>query len=137
MLRTPPVARIRRCPAASAVPANAATLTSAMRPVSWLNVGLGFWLYESRFFWVHSPEQFANTAIVAIVHTSFAVAAIGCPAVRYADAALALWLSASLLVLPRLADATLWNNLFVSITILIAAAMSRAPSESANRRFSA
>jgi hypothetical protein len=108
-----------------------------MRPVCWLNVVFGFWLFESRFFWVHSPDQFANSGIVGVLHTSVAVAAIGCPAVRYANGALALWLCASAFVLPLLAQATFWNNVILSVAMLIVAALSGPPRGTRAHPFSA
>jgi hypothetical protein len=89
---------------------------------------LGLWLFVSRFLWPHSPLQFANTWIVSIVYTSLGVAALGFPGVRYLNALVALWLCVSAFALPRIAQATLWNNLFIAIAMLATTAVPRARS---------
>jgi hypothetical protein len=87
---------------------------------------LGAWLFVSRFAWVHSDPQFANTWLVAVVYTSLAVAAIGSPSIRYAKLVVALWLFASVWIVPRYAEETLWNNLVVSIGMTVFAMLRHA-----------
>jgi hypothetical protein len=88
------------------------------QPIHWFSLSLGGWLFVSRFAWAHSESQFANTWLVSVVYTSLAVAAVGLPRVRYLNLIVALWLLVSVWILPRAADATLWNNLSVALGMI-------------------
>ena len=87
-------------------------------PLSWLSLFIGQWLFVSQFSWAHSAAQAANTAIVAIVYTSVAVASVGFPRMRSALVFVAAWLLISAFALPRENDATLWNNAAVALAML-------------------
>lgn len=89
----------------------------SVHPRDWLSICLGYWLFTSRFLWLHSAPQFLNAWLVSIVYTSLAVAAVGFQSVRSANQALAVWLFVSAWLLPRLSEATLWNNLFVALAM--------------------
>ncbi len=91
------------------------------QPIQWLSLTLGSWLFVSRFAWGHSEPQFTNTWLVSVLYISLVVAAIGLPSVRYANVVVGLWLFVSAWVLPRQADATLWNNVLVSLAMIAVA----------------
>lgn len=81
------------------------------------------WQYVSQFLWQHSHAQDVNAFVVAVVSTAICAAAFGTPALRYANAPLGLWLLSSSWALPRRADATMWNNVLVSVAMLVLLAL--------------
>lgn len=90
-----------------------------MPPARILNVLLGVWLFISAFVWQHSDAQFTNTWILGVLCVAFAIIAMRVPQVRYLNTALAVWLFISAFALPRISQATLWNNLLVAIAIFV------------------
>ena len=92
---------------------------SFVHPLPLLSFLAGYWLFISRLLWPHSAPQFVNAELVSVLYTSFAVAAIGFPLFRRGKQLLAFWLFASAWLLPRLSDATLWNNLLVGLAMAV------------------
>lgn len=80
------------------------------------------WQYLSHLLWQHSPAQLMNAYVVAVVSTAVYAASIGTPLLVCANAVLGLWLLLSTWILPRVANATLWNNVLVGAAMLMLAA---------------
>jgi hypothetical protein len=88
----------------------------------WMGLAISTWQYLSHLLWQHSPAQYSNAFAVAVISTAFYAAAFGTPALAYANAVVGIWLFSSSWMLPRLAQATLWNNLIVSAAMIGVAA---------------
>lgn len=84
-----------------------------------LNIILGIWLFVSAFLWMHSEAQFTNTWLVGAGITLFGLIALGAPAFRYVNTALAVWLFISVWALPILQTGTGWNNALVAIAVFV------------------
>lgn len=97
----------------------------------WVNVVLGAWLFISAFVWRHSDAQFTNTWVVGLLIVAAALLGIRYSWGRYINMGLAAWLFLSTLFFPRIASATLWNNLIVAIIVF---AMAVAPTRIERRR---
>lgn len=78
---------------------------------------LGLWLFVSTFLWPHPAGQFSNTWIVGALAVAFSVVAMAFPVARYLNTALALWLFASVWLLPGMSVATAWNNALVAVAL--------------------
>ncbi len=82
-----------------------------------LNVVTGIWLVVSAFVAGRSPAQAINAVAVGAASTAIALAAVRVPAARWLNMLLAMWLFASVLVLPRRGDFGFWNDLLVATAI--------------------
>jgi hypothetical protein len=91
--------------------------------VGFFGVLISSWEFLSQYLWQHSPAQFLNAYLVAVLSMGVYAAAFGTPWLVYANAVVAVWLLGSSWLLPRLADATLWNNVLVSLAMLSLAAL--------------
>ena len=87
----------------------------------WINIAVGIWLFVSAFVWPHTAAQAANSAAVGIACALAAAIALRFPMVRNVNAGLALWLFVSTWVLPVESGVTIWNNVLVSLVMLIVA----------------
>jgi hypothetical protein len=82
-------------------------------------VVLGLWLIASSVVWPHSPSQILNACVVGVLVVLVALVALTAnPRARYVNSALAVWLFASVFLLPTASRWTAWNDLFVAIMIL-------------------
>jgi hypothetical protein len=80
---------------------------------------LGVWLIVSSFAWPHRPGQIVNACVVGILVVLVSLIALtAIPRARYVNSALAVWLFASVFLLPTASRRTAWNDLVVSIMIL-------------------
>lgn len=84
--------------------------TSTNTTARGMNILLGAWLLISSFIWVHSSSQFWNTLIVGAVVALVALGAFRVASLRFVNAVAAVWLFASIWLLPTINDATSWNN---------------------------
>lgn len=96
-------------------------MTNRLEAPGWIGMLLGLWQFASKLLWQHSSQQFMNAQVVAVALTAFSAATLGLPGMRYANVLVAIWLFASAWILPRLADATLWNNVLVASAMLAVA----------------
>ncbi|KYF91683.1 hypothetical protein BE17_10525, partial [Sorangium cellulosum] len=92
-----------------------------------INVALGIWLFISAFLWRHSQGQFTNTWVVGALCVVFALLAIWAPWARYLNTILAIWLFVSAWAIPALSVGTVWNNVLVSVAILIVSLLPTVP----------
>lgn len=92
------------------------TQMTAARGVS---IALGIWLFISAFLWPHSQGQFTNTWIVGVLCVLFAVLSMWASGARYLNTILAIWLFVSAWAIPAIRVGTVWNNVLVSIALLI------------------
>lgn len=92
-----------------------------------VNIALGIWLFISAFLWPHSQGQFTNTWIVGVLCVLFAVISMWMPAARYLNTILAIWLFVSAWAIPAIRAGTVWNNVLVSIAILIVSLIPTVP----------
>jgi hypothetical protein len=79
------------------------------------------WLFVSAFIWQHASAQFANTLIVGAAAAIAAGIALKSPQLRFANAALAIWLFVSTWIFPVALPATIWNNVIAAIVMLVVA----------------
>ncbi|WP_437827583.1 SPW repeat domain-containing protein [Sorangium sp. So ce1153] len=92
-----------------------------------INVALGIWLFISAFLWRHSQGQFTNTWVVGALCVVFALLAIWAPWARYLNTILSIWLFVSAWAIPALSVGTVWNNVLVSVAILIVSLLPTVP----------
>jgi hypothetical protein len=92
--------------AAEAVPRNA-------------NIVLGAWLFGSAFVWPHPGASFTNTWVVGVLILGFALGALAAPALRWANAALAVWLILTTSLLWPATPGTLWNNVIIGVLVFV------------------
>lgn len=85
----------------------------------YVNIVLGVWLVISAFIWPHAMAQQTNAWVVGILAVAFALLAAGREQLRYLNTALAMWLFASIWVLPSIRDATLWNSGIVAAGLFV------------------
>lgn len=83
------------------------------------NLVLGVWLFISPFLWPHSLDSRPNTRIVGLLITVCAAIAVVLPVARWANTALAVWLFLSTLTIFHVETATSWDNVIVSILVLV------------------
>ena len=83
------------------------------------SIVLGLWLVISAFLWPHSMGQQTNAWVVGILTIAFALLAAGRDDLRYLVTALAVWLFASIWVVPSIRIATLWNNGIVAAGLFV------------------
>ena len=83
----------------------------------YLNVLTGAWLFVSAFLWPHSDGQFTNTWASGLLCAVIAALSGAAPRFRPMNMALAVWLFVTAFTLPRLSDATAWNNVAVALVI--------------------
>lgn len=89
-----------------------------------ISLALGMWLFASAFLWPHSDAQLANAWVCgALVMTLSVWGLLGAAWARVLNAAVALWLMGSTLVMPRLSTATLWNQVLVGAVLLFVASL--------------
>jgi hypothetical protein len=94
----------------------------------WITVVEGTWLFASVFFWPHTTAQSTNNFAVAVATSVIALIALGAPAVRYVNLAVAGWLIVSAFVLPTLSLATRWNSVTVGLVVGLLSLVRAAPS---------
>ncbi len=71
------------------------------------------------FAFPRSPEGFANAWLVGLFAGVASLAAMRSPRARYVAVALSAWLLASAFILPRRSELALWNDLAVSVLLLL------------------
>ena len=84
---------------------------------SWVNLIIGIWLIVSAFVLPHTLGAETNTWIVGILIATAALWSMFAPGLRFADTILAIWLFFSTLGFPH--DASVWNNVIVSIVVFL------------------
>ena len=83
-----------------------------------VNGMLSFWLFLSIFVWPHSRFQVVNTWLVALGVMSVVLLALSAvPRVRFLNAALGFWLSATALLTITSDSFTSLHNFVVGLTI--------------------
>jgi hypothetical protein len=97
----------------------------------YVSMTLGAWLIATAFMWPHSSAQFANTWAAGASCLSIGAIAVSCPAARFGNLVLAVWLFLSAFFLPRATLWTTWNNAFVAIALFLS---SLAPVENGGER---
>ncbi len=84
-----------------------------------LNVLLGAWLFASAFLWPHHDNEAFNDWVCGLLVTASALCAIWAPPFRWVNAAVAVWLGASVLIfnyasrVTRIHDLVLAGAMFV------------------------
>lgn len=87
----------------------------------WISIALGGWLVITAFAWPQTDASLSNAVIVGALLVALGVVSLMRPVVRWATAALAVWLFASNYVLPQPSGAMMWNQLLVALGVLLAA----------------
>lgn len=102
-----------------------------------INIALGIWLIISAYLWPHTQGQFDNTWIVGVLSVLFGVLSMWASQARYLNVILAVWLFISAWAIPSGYTGTVWNNVLVSIAMLIASLLPSAPTTPEVRRTTA
>lgn len=84
-----------------------------------MNLMLGFWLIISAFVWEHTGPERANSWVVGALVIAIALVASSVSAARWVNTGLAVWLFASVWLLPHDNVATAWNNALVAIAVFV------------------
>jgi hypothetical protein len=88
-------------------------------PARYINIVLGVWLFISAFAWEHTSAQFTNAWLVGLLIAACAAAATRIDGARYLNTILAVWLFLSNWIIPTQFEGTVWNNILVSIAVLV------------------
>ena len=94
----------------------------------WLNLAIGVALCASAFSWTHGFAAFRNTLVVGCACSLVALLSLRSPELRYLNRGIALWLFASVWILPVNRPLTFWCNL-VAAALMFVIAQLPSPSE--------
>ena len=104
------------------------------RRARYVNIALGIWLVVSTYLWRHSSAQLANVWISGLIVARFAAVGMTVPRIRFFNTAVGVWLILSVLILPRVSNATAWNNALVGAVITVVSLVGPAWSMKAKAR---
>jgi hypothetical protein len=107
--------------------------TMPLKFVLRVNVIAFLWLFGSAFCWSHEPSQFNNAWLVGLLGCMFASLAEDVPGFRYVNAALGIWLVASVQVLPVQTALTSWTSAAVGLVAQVALLASTTGPSSSSR----
>jgi hypothetical protein len=81
-------------------------------------IALGLWLVASTFVWPHTAASRINTWILGIVIIVVAASAVVRPVLHRLNAAAAVWLIVSTLIIHHVTSGTAWDNAVVGLLVL-------------------
>lgn len=96
-------------------------MTTHARTARTLQVLLGLWLFLSAFLWTHRPAVRLDDWAAGLAILLGATVAATFPRLRWAIAALAVWLLAVEAILPAPRAVTRWHDGVVAVMVLLAA----------------
>lgn len=79
---------------------------------------LGLWLFFSTYAWPHPGSEATNALVCGAIVIDAAIAALRAPALQWLVAAVGVWLLLSPFVFADHGLVTIWNELFVGISLV-------------------
>jgi hypothetical protein len=86
-----------------------------------MNVVLGGWVVASAFLWPHVPAARLNAEVAGVLIVAVALAATRVARVHWLNAAVALWLFATVWLVPHASEASRFNDGVCAFVILVVA----------------